>query len=81
MWPAIDTAYPFKQYMNDAVCALFNNGRWNEFSRSAFLLMKYHNPENPIFQHIPIKEKISGSYKINRLEEINRSRNGDIIDT
>ena len=26
-WPAIQTSYPFKKYMNDAVCELFNSGR------------------------------------------------------
>ena len=67
--------------MNDAVCALFKSGRWNEFSKSAFLTIKYHSPESLILQHFPIKEKISISYKNNRLEEINRSRNVDIIVT
>ena len=67
--------------MNDAVCALFNSGRWNELNRSAFLTVKYHNPKNMIFQHLPIKGKIENPYKNNRLEEINRMRNGMIIDT
>ena len=80
-WPKIETAYPFKKKMSDAVCRLFNSGRWNELNRSAFLTVKYHNPENLIFQHIPIKEKIKNPYKNNRLEEINRMRNGIIIDT
>ena len=80
-WPKIETAYPFKKDMNDAVCYLFNSGRWNELNRSAFLTIKYHNPENLIFQHLPVKEKIENPYKNNRLEEINRMRNGIIIDT
>ena len=80
-WPKIETAYPFKKYMNDAVCTLFNSGRWNEINRTAFLTMKYHNPENLIFQHLPIKEKVENPYKNNRSEEINRMRNGIIIDT
>ena len=80
-WPKIETAYPFKKYMNDAICTLFNSGRWNELNRSAFLTIKYHNPENLVFQHLPIKEKIENPYKNNRLEEINRMRNGIIIDT
>ena len=80
-WPKIETAYPFKKYMSDAVCRLFNRGRWNELNRSAFLTTKYHNPENLVFQHLPIKEKIKNPYKNNRLEEINRTRNGEIIDT
>ena len=80
-WPKIETAYPFKKYMSDAICVLFNSGRWNELNRSAFLSVKYHNPENLIFQHLPIKEKIENPYKNNRLEDINRMRNGIIIDT
>ena len=67
--------------MNDAICCLFNSGRWNELNRSAFLTVKYHNPENLIFQHIPVKEKVKNPYKNKRLEEINRMRNGIIIDT
>ena len=80
-WPKIETAYPFKKYLSDAVCSLFNSGRWNEINRSAFLTVKYHNPENLDFQHLPVKEKLENPYKNNRLEEINRMRNGIIIDT
>ena len=80
-WPKIETAYPFKKYMNNAICILFNSGKWNELNRSAFLTVKYHNPKDLIFQHLPIKEKIENPYKNNRLEEINRMRNGIIVDT
>ena len=67
--------------MSDAVCNLFNSGRWNELKRCAFLTVKYHNPENLMFQHLAVKEKIENPYKNNRLEEINRMRKGIIIDT
>ena len=80
-WPKIETAYPFKKYMNDAVCYLFNNRRWDELNRSAFLTVKYHNPENLIFQHLPVKEKINNPFKNIRLDEINRMRNGVVVDT
>ena len=60
---------------------LLNSGKWNQLNRSAFLTIKYHNPENLIFQHLPIKEKIKNPYKNNRFEEINRMRNGIVIDT
>ena len=80
-WRKIETAYPFKKHMNESFCTLFNSGRWNELNRSAFLTVKYHNPENLIFQHLPVKEKFKNPYKNNRLEEINRMRNGIIIDT
>ena len=80
-WPKIETAYPFKKHMNDSICSLFNTGRWNESNRSAFLTVKYHNSENLIFQHLPVKEKVYNPYNNNRLEEINRMRNGIIIAT
>ena len=80
-WPKIETAYPFKKYTSDAICTSFNSGRWNELNRSAFLTVKHHNPGNLIFQHNSVKEKIENPYKNNRLEEINRMRNGVIIDT
>ena len=79
-WPKIETAYPFKKYMSESICTFFNSGRWNELNRCAFLTVKYHNPENLIFQHLPVKEKIKNPYKNNRFEEINRMRNGIIID-
>ena len=80
-WPKIETSYPFRKYLSDAVCTLFNSGGWNELNRSAFLTIKYHNPENLIFQHLPVKEKVENPCKSNRLEEINRMRVGIIIDT
>ena len=81
IWPKIETAYPFKKYMCDVVCTLFNSGRWDEINSSAFLTVKYYNPENLLLQHLPVKKKIENPYKNNRLEEINRMRNGIIIDT
>ena len=79
--PKIETTYPFKKIMNESICGLFNSGRWNELNRSAFLTVRYYNPENLIFQHLPVKEKIKNPYKNNRLQEIIRMRNGIIIDT
>ena len=67
--------------MNESICSLFKSGRWNELNRSALLSVKYHNPESLVFQHLPVWEKIENPYKYNRLEEINRMRNGIIVDT
>ena len=67
--------------MSDAVCTLINSGRWSELNRSASLTVKYHNPENLIFQQLPLKEKVENPYKNNKLEEIIRMRNGIMIDT
>ena len=63
-WPKIETAYPFKKYMNNAICYLFNSGKWNQLNRSAFLTVKHHNPENLIFQHLPVKKKLKILIKI-----------------
>ena len=64
-WPKKRTAYPFKNYISDAVCSLFNSGKWNELNRCAFLTVKDHNPDNLVFQHLPVKEKIKNPYKDN----------------
>ena len=72
-WLKIETAYLFNKYVNDSSCSSFNSGRWNELGRSAFLTMNYHNLENLVFQHLPVKE--------NRLDEINRIRKGKTRDT
>ena len=58
--------------MNDELVENFNNGNINQ--GSAILKIKYYNPKNLIVQHLPIKEKV------NKME-INRMRNGYIIDT
>ena len=66
--------------MNESICSLFNSGRWIELNKSAFRTVKYHNPENLVFQHLPVKKKTKNLYKNNRLEEIKRMRNGIIKD-
>ena len=55
-WLKTETADPFKKHIIDAVCASFNRGRWNELNRYAFLTVKYHNLENLIFEHLPVKK-------------------------
>ena len=79
-WPRLEMAYLFKKNMRDAVCRLFNRGRWNELNRCAFLTLTYHNPKNLIFQHLPVKEKVKNPYKNNILEGIIRMRHGIITD-
>ena len=66
--------------MNESICSLFSSGTWNELNRSAFLTVKYHNLDDSVFQHLPMKEKIKNPYKNNRFEEINRMKIGIIID-
>ena len=80
-WPKLEIAHPFEKDMNDSFCSLFNSGRWNGLKKSAFLTVKPHNPENLLFQHLPVKEKSKNPYKNNSLEEINEMGSGIIIDT
>ena len=72
IYPRDETGYAFTRDMNDELVEKFNNQTFNK--GSAILKIKYYNPKNLIVQHIPIKEK---EKKI----EINRMRNGYIIDT
>ena len=58
--------------MNKWLVHRFNNQTFTQ--GSAILKIKYYNPKNLIVQHLPIKEK---EKKI----EINRMRNGYIVDT
>ena len=75
VYPKIETGFAFKPHMNDVYVEAFNNQSFNEDGdESAILTIKYYNPSDLIFQHLPIKEKVK---KI----EVNRMRNGYIIDT
>ena len=72
IYPRIETGYSFTRDMNKILVHRFNNQNFTQ--GSAILKIKYYNPKNLIVQHLPIKEK---EKKI----EINRMRNGYIIDT
>ena len=72
IYPRIETGYAFTKKLDDELVEKFNNQTFTQ--GSAVLKIKYYNPKNLIVQHIPIKEK---EKKI----EINRMRNGYIIDT
>ena len=72
IYTRIETGYAFTTDMNDELVNKFKNQNFNQ--GSAILKIKYYNPKNLIVQHLPIKEK---EKKI----EINRMRNGHIIDT
>ena len=72
IYPRIETGYAYTKDMNDEHVEKFNNQTFTK--GSAFLKIKYYNPRDLIVQHLPIKEK---EQKI----EINRMRNGNIIDT
>ena len=71
----IETGFAFKPHMNDVYVEAFNNQSFNEDGdESGILTIKYYNAPDLIFQHIPIKEKV-------KKREVNRMRNGFIIDT
>ena len=72
IYPRIETGYAFTRDMNDELIEKFNNQTFTQ--GSAILKIKYYNPKNLIVQHLPVKDKVN---KI----EINRMRNGYIIDT
>ena len=75
VYPKIETGFAFKPHMNDVYVEAFNNQSINENGdESAILTIKYHNPPDLIFQHLPIKEKV-------KKVEVNRMRNGYTIDT
>ena len=75
VYPKIETGFAFKPHMNNVYVEAFNNQTFNQDGdESAFLRIKYYNPPNLIFQHLPVKEKVKNV-------EVNRKRNGYIIDT
>ena len=71
----IETGFAFKPDLNDVYVETFNNQTFNEDgAEPAILTIKYYNPPNLIFQHLPVKEKV-------RKIEVNRIRHGYNIDT
>ena len=55
----IETGFVFKLQTNDVYVEVFINQSFNQNGKeSAILKFKYYNPPNPIFQHLPIKEKV-----------------------
>ena len=73
--PKTETGFAFKPHMNDVYVKAFNNQTFKQDGdESAILTIKNYNPPNPIFQHLPVKEKV-------KKVEVNRMRNGYINDT
>ena len=70
LYPKIESGFAFKPDMNSVYVEAFNNKTFNQDGdESAILTIKYYNPSNLIFQHLPVKEKI-------KRIEVNRMRNG-----
>ena len=74
VYPKIETGFAYKPHMNDVYVEAFNNQTFNQDGDESAMLTKYYNPPNLIFQHLPVKEKV-------KKVEVNRMRNGYIIDT
>ena len=75
VYPKIETALDFVPDTNDIYVEAFNIPTFNQDGdESAILTIKYYNPPDLIFQHLPIKEKV-------KKMEVNRMRNGYIIGT
>ena len=75
VYPKMETGFAFKPHMNDVYVEAFNNQTFNEGGdESAILTIKYYNRPDLIFQHLPVKENV-------KKVEVNRMRNGYIIDT
>ena len=72
IYPRIETGYAFTRDMNNKLVEKFNNRTFTQ--GSAILKIKYYNPKNLIVQHLPIKGRVNKT-------QINRMRNGYIIDT
>ena len=71
----IENGFAFKPPMNDVYKKVFNNQTSNQDGdESAILAIKYYNPPDLIFQHLPVREKV-------KRVEVNRIRIGYIIDT
>ena len=72
IYPRIETGYAYTRDMNDELVEKFKNQTFTQ--GSANLKTKYYNPRDLIVQHLPIKERVNKT-------EINRMRNGHIIDS
>ena len=58
VYPKIETGFAFKPDMKDVYVEAFNNQTFNQDGdESAILTIKYYNPPNLIFLHLPVYKK------------------------
>ena len=75
MYPKIESGYALELHIKHVYVEAFINQTFNQDRvESAILTIKYYNPPNLIFQHLPVKENAE------KIED-NRMGNGYIIDT
>ena len=59
VYPKKEQGFVFKPHLNDFYLEAFNNQSFNQNgNESAILNLKYYNPANLIFQHLPVKERV-----------------------
>ena len=76
-WRKIETANSINIEFSNRICSLFKNGNWKLLNKIGFLKVRFHNPEENIFQLMSVKENIFNDRK-NGYEEMSRFNNGDI---
>ena len=70
VFPKTENGFAFKPHMNDVYVEAFNTRTFNpDGDEPAILRIKFYNPPNLVFQHLPVKGK-------NKKIEVNRMRNG-----
>ena len=73
--PKLETGFVFKSHMINIYVETFTNQNFNQDGNEPGILrIKYYNPPNLIFPHLPVKETVTNI-------EVNRMGNGYIIDT
>ena len=74
VYPKTESRFRFKPHMNDIYVEAFNNQTFNQDGdESAILGIKYYNPPDLVFQHLPVKGEVKNI-------EDNRMKNGFILD-
>ena len=59
VYPKIKIGFSFKLHMNDVYVKSFNNQTFNQNGdESVVLKLKFYNPPDLIFKHLPVKEKV-----------------------
>ena len=59
VYPKLENGFAFKPNMNVAYVEAFNNETFNQDGdESALLGIKFYDPPNLMFQHLPVKEKV-----------------------
>ena len=70
LYPKIETGFALEPHVNDVYVDAFNNQTFNQDgNESANLKLKYYNPSDLIFQHLPVKENVK-NIEINSMRKL-----------